>query len=349
MKQLGYDPTITSTDPTTPVGIGSLAASVVLAFRHEDGSNQLGDLGGGAAYADYTNYTPINFPGSPLVDPNHWQPIRAANGTVQKFLSPYWGLITPFAMTSGSQFRPGPQPQSGTWLYDQRMADVITLNTTLDDRAKVSAEFWNDPPGSVTPPGHWNEFAQDISTRDKHSLDDDVKMFFALNAVELDASIAVWEAKRFYDAIRPISAVRYWYTGQKVVGWDGAGNGIITIDGSQWTPWIPTPAHPEFPSGHSAFSSAAASILRKFTGSDTYVKSLLFAAGSSAIDPGHSPTQATTLSWLTFSEVGDDAGYSRRAGGIHYDEADYRSRTIGREVAEVVWTKYANLIAGISQ
>jgi len=45
--------------------------------------------------------------------------------------------------------------------------------------------------------------------------------------------------------------------------------------------------------------------------------------------------------------VGDDAGYSRRAGGIHYDEADYRSRTLGREVAAVVWDRYVQLLNGV--
>lgn len=346
MSSLGYDPTLRSGNPSTPEGVGTFAATAVLTFRHEDGANQLGDLGSTVPYSDYTGYTSVNFPEN-LVDVNHWQPLRAANGTVQKFLSPHWGLVIPFALKSGSQFRPGPQPQAGSWLYDQRMRDVIRLNTELDDRAKVSAEFWNDPPGSVTPPGHWNEFAQDISTRDNHSLDDDVKMFFVLNCSQLDTSIAVWEAKRYYDAIRPISAVRYWYAGTTVVGWAGAGKGIISIDGSAWTPWIPTPAHPEYPSGHSAFSSAAAQILRSFTGSDTYNKSLTFLAGSSAIDPGSSPAADTNLTWATFSEVGDDAGYSRRAGGIHYDEADYRSRTLGRMVANVVWQRYQNLINGI--
>jgi hypothetical protein len=345
MTSLGYDPTVYSQDLTTPEGVGTLAATEVLILRHEDGSNQLGDLGGSGPYTDYTGYTAINFPDT-LTDPNHWQPLRLANGTVQKFLSPQWGKVIPFALTSGDEFRPGPQPQAGTWLYDQRMSDVIALNAGLTDRAKVDAEFWNDPPGSVTPPGHWNEFAQDISNRDMHSLDDDIKMFFALNNAELDASIAIWEAKRFYDAIRPISAVRYWYATTTITGWDGPGKGIIPIPGAMWTPWIPTPAHPEYPSGHSGFSAAAGDILRKFTGSDTYSKQLLFKAGSSVIDPGNSPAQDTTLSWATFTEVADDAGYSRRAGGIHYDEADYRSRIMGHEVSNAVWNRYQQLLNG---
>jgi hypothetical protein len=345
MKTLGYDPALRSGNPMTPEGVGTFAATAVVTSRHEDGSNQLGDLGSTVPYSDYTGYTSVNFPES-LVDVNHWQPLRAANGTVQKFLSPQWGRVVPFALKSGDQFRPGPPPQAGSWLYDQRMRDVVRLNTELDDRSKVSAEFWNDPPGSVTPPGHWNEFAQDVSARDSHTLDDDVKMFFALNNAEMDASIAIWEAKRYYDAIRPVSAVRYWYAGTTLQGWAGAGKGITSIDGANWTSWIPTPAHPEYPSGHSGFSSAAAQILRAFTGSDTYNKTLTFKAGSSAIDPGASPKAETALTWATFSEVGDDAGFSRRAGGIHYDEADYRSRTIGRQVANVVWEKYQKLLNG---
>ena len=54
MARLGYDPLDTSADPTTPRGIGNLACAAVLAFRHTDGSNQLGDMNGGTPYSDYT-------------------------------------------------------------------------------------------------------------------------------------------------------------------------------------------------------------------------------------------------------------------------------------------------------
>ena len=348
LKKLGYDPSPSTTDAAAPESIGTLAATEVINFRHKDGSNQLGDMGpSGVPYSDYTGYVPLNpFPET-LVDVNHFQPLRNPDLSIQKYLSPHWGLVVPFAISSSSQFRPGPQPQAGSWLYDQRMRDSIRLNTELDDRAKMSAEFWNDPPGSVTPPGHWNEFAQDVSVRDKHSLDDDVKMFFVLNNGQFDTSIAVWEAKRYYDAIRPVSAVRYWYKGMPLQAWGGPSKGFTTLDGSDWTPWIPTPAHPEYPSGHSAFSSSGAEILRRFTGNDTFDKAIVFKAGSSYIDPGKSPAADTSLQWATFWEVGDDAGYSRRAGGIHYDEADYRSRTLGREVAAVVWDRYVQLLNGV--
>src|SRR5262249_53128738 len=122
MKSLGYDPTVSTADLSTPEGVGALASSEVVAFRHSDGSNQLGDLGPtGVPYSDYTGYAPSNpFP-EDLLDVNHYQPLRNPDGSVQRYLSPHWGLVTPFALKSADQFRPGPQPQAGSWLYDQRM------------------------------------------------------------------------------------------------------------------------------------------------------------------------------------------------------------------------------------
>jgi hypothetical protein len=347
MVSNGYDPSVKSTDPSTPAGVGNAAAAAILAFRHTDRSNQLGDLGGGA-YADTTGYQPINFPES-LTDPNHWQPVRAADGTVQKFLTPHWGTVTPFSLQSADQFRPGPQPQAGTWLYEQRMRDAIRAQGEIDDRGKMSAEYWDDGASTETPPGHWNRLAEEISLRDLHSLDDDVKMYFVMNNALLDVSISVWDAKRLYDAIRPRSAIHFYYTGQQIQGFAGPGQGITAIDGGDWRSWITTAPHPEYPSGHSAFSSACAEILKRFTGSDAFNKSVTFAAGTSKVDPGASPAADTTLRWQTFSEVADDAGMSRRVGGIHNEEADFRSRTIGRQVALSVWDRYTRLINGSGQ
>jgi hypothetical protein len=346
MINLGFDPSIKVTDPTTAAGVGNAAAANQIAFRHADGSNQLGDLGGNGPYSDYTGYVPVNFPET-MNDPNHWQPLRAANGVVQQFLSPQWGLVTPFALAAANQFRPGPPPQAGTWLYQQRMRDAMALNASLDDRSKMSGEYWNDATGtSETPPGHWNRIAEDLSNRDKNSLDRDVQLYFVLNAVLHDTSVALWEAKRFYDYIRPVSAIHYFYQGQTIQGWGGPGMGTVSLDGSAWLTWIGTPPHPEYPSGHSAYSNGAADVLRRFTASDTYVKSVTFAAGSSVVDPGTSPQSDTTLSWLTFSEVAEDAGFSREIDGIHFKESVFRSAALGRQVAVQVWNRYAQLING---
>src|SRR5205807_7948328 len=116
MASLGYDPNDISTDPATPSGVGNLACAAVLNFRHNDGSNQLGNLtAGGIAYADYTGYVAVNPPSTVPVNPatvldvNHWQPLQYfdASGTfvTPKYIAPFWGKVIPFALTSGDQFR----------------------------------------------------------------------------------------------------------------------------------------------------------------------------------------------------------------------------------------------------
>ena len=77
MAELGFDPADTSTRSTTPTGIGNITSAAVIAFRHGDGSNQLGDENGGAPYSDYTGYVPVNSPDE-IVDPNRWQPLLNA-------------------------------------------------------------------------------------------------------------------------------------------------------------------------------------------------------------------------------------------------------------------------------
>ena len=117
MAKLGYDVDDTSTDTRTPAGIGNVACAAVLAFRHTDGSNQLGDLtASGIPYADYTGYQPKNLPStvpvtdlSTVLDPNRWQPLTYFNGTkvvTPVFVGAQWYKVTPFAMISPDQFLP---------------------------------------------------------------------------------------------------------------------------------------------------------------------------------------------------------------------------------------------------
>jgi len=268
---------------------------------------------------------------------------------VQKFLSPHWGKVTPFALKSADQFRPGPPPLPETWLFKERARQMMQISAELDDRGKMSAEYWNDFVGSDTPPGHWNRLAEEISDRDRNTLDRDVQLYFVLNAALHDASVAMWEGKRFYTYIRPISAIHYLFQGQTIQAWGGAGKGTVSMDAGTWQSYIPTPPHGEFPSGHSGYSNAAAEILKRFTGSDTFVKSVSFAAGSSVFDSGSSPKDEVTLSWQTFSEVAEDAANSRQLGGIHFTESLLRSAIMGRGIAGLVWGTYTQLINGGAQ
>jgi len=74
MSGLGYDPSDASTDTATPQGIGNVVGQAVLDYRHADGANQLGDRNGGAAYSDYTGFTPVNS-WDQVTDPYQWQPL----------------------------------------------------------------------------------------------------------------------------------------------------------------------------------------------------------------------------------------------------------------------------------
>jgi hypothetical protein len=347
MTNMGYDPADASTDPATPAGVGNRAAAAVLAYRANDGSNQAG------GYADTTGYTPVNTPDA-VNDPFRWQPLRHPNGSggtvVQSFLAPHWGNVTPFALTSPDQFRP-PGPTQRTLLrLDEEVADTLLQSATLTDLQKVRAEYWADGPNSETPPGHWCYLAQAVSRARNHSLDDDAKLFFALANAEMDASIASWWSKREWDYVRPITAVRTRKKGKLVLAWAGPYKGTRLIRGETWHPYqavtFPTPPFPEYVSGHSTYSGAGARVLQRFTGSDLFGARVTIPHGSSFIEPGLTPLLPQVLIWPTFSSAMDEAGMSRRQGGIHFPDADLHGRALGQSVGQQAWTKAQSYING---
>lgn len=342
---LGLDPADDSLDPSSPAGIAHLTCRAVLAARHDDGANQLGDRNGGAPYSDYTGYTPFNTP-ELLVDPNRWQPLRTADGTAQAFLTPHWGQVKPFAVRSVDQFRPAPPYFHPDPRYEAQAEAIRRLSAGLGDREKVIAEYWADGPGSVTPPGHWSLFAQFVSRRDRHDLDADVRLFFLLGNAMLDASIAVWDCKVAFDYVRPVSAVRYVFASQTIAAWGGPHQGTREIPAERFVSYLPTPPFAEYTSGHSAFSAAAATILEWFTGNSRFGASHTTRAGGSVIEPGSTPSRDVTLSWRTFRQAADEAGLSRRYGGIHFARGDLESRVMGRRIARAVWVEGLRLFTG---
>lgn len=330
----------------------------------------------------------------PDFNPIRWQPLRVPTGSVrdvngnpivdhtqpdsykeQTFLTPHWGAVTPFALTAGNQFRPPPPPTPGsqqpytdglgrTMTHDEayhlQLDEVLHLSANLTDEQKVVAEYWADGPRSETPPGHWNALAHGISYRDHYTLDEDVKMFFALNGALFDASIAAWDSKRAYDCIRPISAIQRAYLGQMVTAWNGPNMGTGIIFGEMWRPYqeltFVTPAFPEYVSGHSTFSAAAAAVLTRYTGSNRFYDgvTLLYnedfnrdglpdllgeyiaPVGSNRFES--SPVSIITLQWETFQEAADEAGVSRLYGGIHFQDGDLMGRAMGTQIGEQAFT-----------
>ena len=111
--------------------------------------------------------------------------------------------------------------------------------------------------------------------------------------------------------MRPVTAIHFLFAGQEVLAWAGPGLGTRRIGGEEWRPYLATPPFPEFTSGHSTFSSAAAEVLARFTGSDRFGASVTISAGSSRVEPGTTPAADVTLSWPTFTDAAVQAGRSR--------------------------------------
>jgi hypothetical protein len=363
---LGYDPGDESADTSTAAGVGNIACNAVLTERHRDGSNQLGDMTeNGTPYWDYTDYSPVNgisrvpMNTKSVIDPNRFQPIYYASAGVrvtfpQPFLGAQWFKVHSFAGPYSSEIAAVasaiPLAKYGSPEYESQARELVDISSALTDEQKMISEYWTDGPDSELPAGHWCLFAQFVSTRDHHTLDEDAKLFFVLTNAVFDAGIAAWEAKREFDSVRPITAIPYIFKGEAIRSWGGPGKATVTMDASEWMPYqplyFPSPPFPEYPSGHSAFSSAAATILERWTGSQQFGDSVSFAPRSSRIERGITPVSEITLQWPTFRIAADQAGLSRRYGGLHFRSGDLAGRKLGRLVAERVWQKTTALFGG---
>lgn len=343
MAALGYPLSLVA-NKNTAAGIGVVAANAVIEFRHRDGANQLGNLApGGVPYADYTGYVPVNTH-TDLIDPNRWQPLQVIGqpgcygiANIQVFCTPQWGLVKPFAMKSGSQYRPTKGPATiDQPAYLIQAEEIIEYTRHLNDHTKVVAEYWADGPKTEFPPGHWAVFAKVVSNRDKHTMDQDVKLFFVMTNAMLDASIGSWDAKRHFDSVRPISAVRHLFKDKLIPTYDGK-----TVLGKDWFPYqfplVVTPPFAEYTSGHSTYSRAGAEVLKAFTGSDHFGYSDTIGAGKSLVQPGVVPAKPVTLYWATFTDAADEAGISRRYGGIHFIQGDLDGRAMGEKIGKAAW------------
>jgi hypothetical protein len=364
LKRLGYDAAQAFAGAGGAAGLGVQVAGVEIEYCHRDGANQLGKLTpSGIPYADYTGYVPKNAPmvvalptpRETIQAPGNWQPLTYtdAAGVVRTpgFLAAFWEKVRPFALASSSQYRPAQPPMYGTPEYIEEVLRIIEVQQALTEEQKAITEYWADIAGTELPPGHWLLFGLYVSARDRHTDDQDVRMFFALSNALADAAIAAWDAKRAYDSVRPITAVRYLMAGQTIKGYglQGPAGGQGAIQGESWTPYqpmtFPKPAFPEYVSGHSSFSAAAAEVLRSFTGSDAFGASHTVTAHSTTIEPGL-PSSDITLHWPTFSAAAGEAGISRVYGGIHFDSGNSAGQALGREVGARAFAKARSLWEG---
>jgi hypothetical protein len=357
MKKLGYDPANDSLDPAKPEGVGNLAAQAVIDYRRHDGANQFGDEAGGngTPYGDYTYYVPVNTVDR-INDPDRWQPItftlKDGRKVTPGFLTPHWYRVKPFLLDRSSQFRPGPPPKTTTdnEALRKEADQVLAYNANLTHEQKAVVEFMRDGPRSTGQSGHWLRFAQDVSRRDKHDLDKDVKLYFVIANVAFDAFISCWETKRFYDSSRPWTLIRYYHKGERIKGWAGVDGGVKEMAAEEWHPYSPqtfiTPPFPGYTSGHATVSGACAKTLELFTGTDVY--------GYAERRPHCELTESTagdmmTLDLPTWSATAEMAALSRALGGYHIPTDNNVGLKVGREIAVWSWPRYQAYFDGTAK
>jgi hypothetical protein len=375
---------------SSAANIGVKCGQEMIESRRRDKSNEFGDEPGSkdsTPYGDFTNYYPVNpnqtVPGKTnclkVRSRNHWTPLLVPSKTgppkAQIVLSPQMHLVTSFAASTDLLRTLNPPPQLGTNTenaYHDEIDEILGIYQNLDDRAKVIAEYWADGPDSVLPPGHWHFIAMFMIKKNCLSIQESVKLYFLQSAAALDSGILCWAAKRFYDFIRPITAIQCSkFENQTISSYIGPYQGIGRILGKDFQPYqnqfFVSPAFQEFCSGHSAFSTASAEVLKRFFNSDEYGEDVIISEGKSLFEPriergepgyiqgltdrpnrgpysrGYTPASDIRLTWKTFTEASDESGFSRRYGGIHFRSGDLECRKLGRRVGEVVFQKYQEL------
>ena len=283
------------------VAWGGFVADQILAWRATDG-------------ADAVVSPPVGgTPGAWVPTPPGFAP----------YLLPQWGMVVPFGMASGDQFRPNGPPRldSATWAenYHEVQALGAAFGSSRTPEQSAIAQFWADGAGTETPPGHWNHIAQGVVAMTGTTLDASARLFALLNIAMADAAICAWDAKYTYNFWRPVTAIRLGDTDAHP----------DTAPDPNWSSFIVTPPFPDYVSGHSAFSAAAAMVLMLFYGSDD----IPFTTGSDAM-PG------VFRSFPSFSAAAVEAAWSRIYGGIHFRFASQDGLTAGARIGHWTFVNY---------
>jgi hypothetical protein len=277
--------------PRKRVGIiwGEFVATVILAVRDHDGHDAVIPPPGGSG------------PGVWIPTPPGFLP----------YLLPQWGFVRPFAMNSSSQFRPPGPPSLDSQRYAADYDEVKELgaavgSTRTEDQTEI-ALFWADGAGTETPPGHWNSIAQILADAQGNTFEENARLFALLNIAMADAAICSWDAKYTFNFWRPVTAIAF------------------AEPELNWMSFITTPPFPDYTSGHSTFSAAAATVIPLFF--DT--EDLPFTTGSDFL-PG------VFRSFATCFDAAEEAAVSRIYGGIHFRFASEDGLQAGISIGE--WT-----------
>jgi hypothetical protein len=240
-------------------------------------------------------------------------------------VEPHWGKMRPFVLDSAAQCKPAATTAfdslPGSPFYKEAM-EIYTLSNNLTEEQKLIAQYWDDNPNisytkghvtffkqKLTPPGHWLSIVSDV-VEDRHlDLMQSAEAFVYTATALADGFISCWDAKFTLNTIRPDTYIHRY------------------IDPT-WEPILQTPPFPEYPSGHTVISAAAATAMTHLFGDS------------------HAFTDSTQLvlglpvrKFSSFYEASDEAGISRLYGGIHFSPANTLGREHGKEVGRQVVTR----------
>ncbi|HEX2477605.1 MAG TPA: PEP-CTERM sorting domain-containing protein [Lacipirellulaceae bacterium] len=291
-QQVTFDAALANSLSSIPDGpskmngraIGEQVATQIVTLRANDHSS------------DTTSYTPGTLPGQWRPTPSGFAPANLPN----------WPTVTPWSMTSGSQFRhPAGAPALSSVEYAAALNEVkdigaVNSASRTADQTDI-ARFWADGGGTSTGPGHWNRIAQTVAAAQGNTLSENARMFALLNLAEADATIVSWDNKY----LGPTSS--FWRPVTAIQLADQDGNAATDAD-PNWMPLLTTPAHPSYTSGHSTNSGAAAEIFKQFYGTDN----ISFTSSAEGA-PG-----VSDRAFSSFSQAALEAADSRLYGGIHY-------------------------------
>jgi hypothetical protein len=248
------------------------------------------------------NFPPYMAPSGPGL----WVPTPPA------FLPPlqvYWGANRPLALPSGGACSPGPPPpyseEIGSPFYAEAGECHLAAGRLTPEQEAI-ARFWSDDPGQTpSPPGHSISILSQVVGMLDVSLARAAEAYAKVGIAVADAFIACWNTKYRDNLLRPVTYIR-------------------NLIDPAWTPLLVTPPFPEYTSGHSVQSGAAAQVLTDLFGDVAFV------------DRTHERLGLPARSFRSFHEAAEEAAVSRLYGGIHFRAAIERGLEQGRCVGRYV-------------
>jgi membrane-associated phospholipid phosphatase len=278
------------------VQVGTAVADQIIQIRATDGSGATPPV-----------YTAINAPGTYQLTPPNFAPA----------VFTHWPNVTPFALSSANQFRPGPPPQLTSQTYANDFNEVKSLGGPHSPAATSDQQligvFWN---GAIQ--NYWNEIAQKAALSSNLTTAQAARLFALLNLSLADTVIAFYDAKYTYTFWRPVTAIR-------AANMDG--NPDTQSDPNFLPETRTTAADPSYPGAHGAVSAAAAAVLASFLGSDEFSFNL-----SSEVFAG------LQRSFSSFSGASQEAFLSRIYAGQHFRSDQAAGAQLGSNVAGFVVT-----------